>query len=342
MSTQYTARIGAYTASHKAQDGDRLLLSLVVEQSMGGSGGLCKAELAGADFDPVEIGDAVAIELDAGDGAVTVFTGEVCAAEFTATTQRIEAQDAVAALARQEVESAYEDVALDFIVKDLISQGGATAGTICKGPDVPFYAVARAPRLLAQLWRLAQACGADVYSSGDGKVQVCTPDQAGTVYSFNFGESVRSVALSAIVLPFDSVEVWGEGAGSAKGAEKSHWLCTDLAGVSGKAAVDDSGAVSAGQLGSRPLLVRDGSLRSGSAAQDSATARMTWLASRRIGGRIEVNGAPAVMPGDSVKIAKLPAAHGLAKLLAAPTKLRVRGVRHSLDRELGLVTRIDI
>jgi hypothetical protein len=341
MSTQYKARIGAYTVSHKAQDGDRLLLSLVVEQSMDGFGGLCKAELAGAEFEPIEIGDAVEIELDVGDGAVTVFTGEVCAAEFTATTQRIEAQDAVAALARIEVETAYEDVALDFIIKDLISQGGAIAGTVCKGPDVPFYAVRRAPRLLAQLWRLAQACGADVYCSGDGKVQVGTSDQAGAEHSFRFGESVRSIALSAIVLPFDSVEVWGEGAGSAKGAEKSHWLCTDLAGVSGKAAVDDSGAVSAGKLGSRPLLVRDGSLRSGSAAQDSAKARMTWLASRRIGGRIEVNGAPAVMPGDSVKIAKLPADHGLSKLLAAPTKLRVRGVRHSLDREQGLVTRID-
>jgi hypothetical protein len=340
VTTRYKVRIGAYTASHKAQDGDRLLLSLVVEQTMDGIGGHCSAELAGADFEPVAVGDKVEVQLDSGDGAVTVFTGKVTGGGLTATTQRVEAQDGVAALARVEVEAAYEDVALDFIVKDLLQQGGASAGSICKGPNVPSYAVHRQPRVLAQVWRLAQACGADVYASGDGKVQVATPDQAGTEHRFRFGESVRALDLAAIVLPWDSVEVWGEGAGSAKGSDKSHWLCTDLSGVSGKAAVDDKGVVTTGKLGSRPLRVRDGALRSGGAAQDSAKARMGWLASRRVGGRIEVNGTPAVQPGDTVGIDKLPAAHGLSKLLAASGALRVRGVRHWLDRELGLVTRL--
>ena len=341
MSTQYQAKLGSYSASNKAQDGDRLLLALLVEQSMDGIGGRCVAELSGAGFDPVAIGDAVEIKLDAGAGAFTVFTGKVSASQTSATSQRIEAQDGVADLARVELESAYENVALDFIIKDLIAQGGASAGKVCKGPEVPAYVVHRQPRLLGQLRRLAQACGADIHADGAGKVNVSTPEQTGDSHEFTFGESIRALELGAWLLPWDSVEVWGEGAGSAKGKEKSHWLCSDLSGVSGKAMVDDAGKVSTGKLGSRPLLVRDGALRDGGAAEDSAKARMNWLVSRRIGGRIEVNAAPQVMTGDLVKIAKLPSEHGAAKLLAAGAKLRVRGVQHRLDRDQGLVTRID-
>ncbi len=340
MSTHYQLRFGSYSASDRPRDGDRLLLSLTVEQTMDGAGGRCSAELAGAEFAPVALGESVQIDLDAGAGAVTVFTGTVTGGAQTATTQCIEAQDGLAALALQELEAAYENVSLDFIIKDLLQQGGAQVGSVCKGPDVPAYAVHRQPRLLGQVWRLAQACGADVYSSGDGKVQVTTPDQPGTRHTLRFGEDVRALAIGAAVLPWDSVEVWGEGAGSAKGSAKSHWLCTDLSGVSGKAAVDDSGVVTVGKLGKRPLRVRDGALRSGGAAQDSAKARMTWLAARRLAGHMDVNGAPAVMPGDSVRIDRLPASHGMARLLADGTPLRVRGVRHWLDRERGLVTRL--
>lgn len=341
MTTNYQAKFGAYSVSNQAQDGDRLLLGLLVDLAMDGLGGRCVAELSGAGFKAVAIGDAVTVQLDAGAGAVTVFTGKVSASQTSATAQRVEAQDGVADLARAEVESAYENVALDFIIKDLISLGGASAGKVCKGPEVPAYVVHRQPRLLGQLRRLAQACGADIHSDGNGKVNVTTPDQAGQTHSFTFGESIRSLDLAELVLPCDSVEVWGEGAGSAKGKEKSHWLCTDLSGVSGKAMVDGAGKVSGGKLGSRPLLVRDGALRAGGAAEDSAKARMVWIAARRIAGCIEVNAAPAVFTGDSVKIDKLPREHGVARLLAAGAQLRVRGVQHRLDREQGLVTRID-
>lgn len=338
MSTHYTVRIGGYTASDRAQDGDRLLLQLRVEQTMDGSGGRCNAELAGAQFDAVAVGDPVEVALDGGDGAVTVFSGQVCSTGFTATTQRVEAQTALAGLARAELERAYESVTLDFIVKDLLQQGGATAGTVCKGPEVPSYAVHRQPRLLGQVWRLAAACGADVYTAGDGKVQVATPDQSGAEHRLRFGQDIRELDLQAVVLPFDSIELWGEGAASAKGSDKAHWLSTDLSGVCGKAAVDDAGVVSTGRLGQRPLRLRDGALRAGGATEDSARARLAWLAARRVGGRIEVNGAPAVQPGDTVRIDKLPSGHGLAGLLASA--LRVRGVRHWLDRESGLVTRL--
>ena len=308
---------------------------------MGGVGGMCRAELSGAEFDPLAIGDSVTVKLDSGGGMLTVFTGEVSAFAAGAGAQSLTALDGVAKLAGREVSGAYEDVSLDSIIKDLISQAGATAGEVCTGPQVPFYAVHRTPTLLVQLRTLAEACGADIYSKGDGKVHVATPGQGASEHSFQFGENVLFLELARVQLPWDSVEVWGEGAASSQGADKAHWLTADLSGVSGKAALSESGSVSGGKLGSRPRLIRDGALRSGGAAEDSAKARMTWLATRRLSGRLEAYGASAVMPGDHVKLEKLPAQHAAATLLSAGGPLRVRGVRHLLDRARGLVTRLE-
>lgn len=340
MATVYKASIGSYTASNQARDGDRLLLSLAVELSMDG-GGTCRAELSGAEFDPVAVGDPVKVQLDVGEGLVTVFTGEAVESDATATSQRVTAFDGVFKLTGLEGETAYADVALDFIIKDLISQSGAQAGDICTGPQVPFYAIHRGAKLATHLRRLAEACGADVFCKGDGKICVAAPGQGADEHAFQFGENVLALQVVKNVLPFDSVEVWGEGAGSSQGSDKSHWLTGDISGVSGKAALDESGTVSTGKLGSRPQLIRDGALRTGGAAEDSAKARAAWMASRLLSGRLDVRGAPAVMPGDTVKVEKLPLSHAASRLLTGGAKLRVRRVRHLLDRERGLMTRLE-
>lgn len=341
VATAYQANVGSYTASSDSRKGDRLLLNLVVELGMDGAGGRCVAELAGTDCAPVKPGEAVSVKLDAGDGMTSVFTGEAAAVEVTATSQRVTAWDGLAKLGCTDVEAAYEDVTADFVVKDLLQKAGVTPGTVAKGPNLPAYSVHRGPRMLAHLRRLAEMCGADLYTDGDGKVHFDVLKQGGADHRFQFGENILALELEQPRACADSVEVWGEGAASAKGADKAHWLSTDLSGVSAKAAVDDKGKVAQNKLGERPVRILDGALRSGSAAGDSAKARMAAAASRWIRGRLEVFGAPGVKPGDLVEVEKLPADHAAAKFLAGGLKLRVRCVRHALDRRRGLVTRIE-
>ena len=339
MSIAYKASFGSYQVNNKPKDGERLLLGLTTELGMDGIGGYCRAELSAADYKPLNIGDVVKVELDSGEGMHTVFTGKVSDMEITASTQKILALDAVSMLAGQQLEVAYEKVKLDFIIKDFISKAGAQAGEICKGPEVGAYAVHATPHLLIQLAKVAEACGADVYCKGDGKVYVLTPEQKGAEHSFEFSRNVRALNLTAQQLSHDSVEVWGEGSGSSQGKEKSHWLSADITGVCGKASLDDKGQVKADKIGKKVWRIYDGALRTGEAAKQSAKARMTWLAARRIGGSMTVHGVAAVMPGDSVKLDKLPKEHGAAELLKNYT-LRVRRVRHELSREQGLVTHL--
>lgn len=341
MVTGYLAKVGAYTASNNPRGSDRQLLQIQVELGMDGAGGWCSVELAGADFAPVQPGEAVHIKLDGGQGLVSVFTGAAEAVETTATTQRIKASDALTKLARIEVEAAYAEVHADFIIKDLLSKAGAKPGTVAKGPNLPSYLVHRGPRALGHLRKLAQLCGADLYTDGAGAVHCAVPRTGSADHSFNYGENIIVMALQRAQPAYDSVEVWGEGAASSAGADKAHWLCTDLSGVSGKAALDASGHVVAGKLGKQPIRIRDGAIRSGGAAQDVASARMTAIAAGWIRGRMEVFGTPAVMPGDLIGLKKLPATHAASRLLEGGRALRVRSVRHVLDRERGFVTRLE-
>ncbi|GLS06314.1 hypothetical protein GCM10007860_34920 [Chitiniphilus shinanonensis] len=337
--TGYTVKAGDYRASSGRDAGDRQLLSLLVEIDLDSAGGLCTVEFAAAEGAPVEAGAPVSISLDVGDGAVEVFTGEAGQVRIGAASERIDAWDALATLARTRVASFYDSVSADFVIKDLLQKAGAQAGDVAPGPDLAQYAVHAGPSVLAHLQKLAGLCGAALYCDGGGKVQVPGPDTRGASHRFQYGETVIALALQPATPAYDSVEVWGEGAASAKGADKAHWLSTDLAGVQGKAALGAGGATS-GKLGQTPLQLIDGALRSGDAAQAAADYRTKALAERTVRGHLDVFATPAVRPGDTVTLDKLPTNHPAARLLASGATLKVRRVRHTLDRARGLITRI--
>ena len=183
-------------------------------------------------------------------------------------------------------------------------------------------------------------CGAGLFADGAGKIHCAVPKTGSADHRFKFGETITHLAVQKIAPAFDSVEVWGEGAASAKGADKAHWLSTDLSGVSAKASVAADGTVQTGKLGARPLRLREGALRSGEAVEAVAKAWATSLAARLLRGSIEVFAAPKVVPGDLVEITGLPDGHAAAGLLGQGRQLHVRGVRHVLDRQRGALTRL--
>ena len=338
--TLYTAKVGSYTADNDPRRADRLLQSLLVERGMDGPG-RCVVELADPLFDPVPAGDAVTVTLDAGNGRRTVFTGSAYATAVTATGQVVQAADGLARLAASSLEVTYDSVSSDFVAKDLISKSGATAGTVAPGPSLEAYVVHRQPRALHHLGVLAALAGADVWTDGAGKVQLGVPKAGGADHRFKLGESILLLDLREAAPAIDGIEVWGEGAASAKGADAATWLSTDLSGVTATAAISPKGAAQNGQAGKHAWRVMDGALRSGQSAKDVAGAWAKSAASRWIRGRIEVAGAPEVEPGDLVGLDGLPPAHCAAKFLAGGHALRVRAVRHTLDRTRGFRTRLE-
>ncbi len=328
-------RIGALMASTTPQREARQLLALAGELGMGGAGGRCVVEIADPSLSPPLLGDAVQVSLGRGEGTTPTFTGEVREVARTATALRITATDGLARLATFEVEAAYENKTAGAIVKDVLGQAGVDVGTVEEGPTLGTWVLHRGPRALRHLQRLAELCGADLFTDGEGKACFITPTTQGEEHTFGYGEDVLELHLEDAVPVFDSVVVWGEGAASSNGAGKEHWLVADLSSVSGKASLGEGGTVTPGQEGERPWQVLDGAVRSGEAARAVAEARMAAVAARATRGFLRVLGAPAVKPGDRVVVSGLPGG-GLS-----PVSLRVRRVRHRLDARVGLVTRVD-
>lgn len=338
--TGYEVTIGAHSANSDGRSGDRLLVSLVVELGMDGAGGRCVLELAGAAQAPADPGVAVTVKLDVGNGAVSVFTGTAYAAEATAVSQIVRAADHGAKLGSIEVEQSYQDVSADFIIKDLLDKAGATPGTVTAGPDLASYAIHAGMSALAHVRALAALTGADIYTDGDGKVHVAAPKTGGADETLVFGETILALDLRKSPPAFDGFQLWGEGAASAKGKDKAHWLSTDLSGVKGEASVADGG-VKASSAGTSPRRVRAGAIRAGGAAADAAKAMAASLAARGLRGSIDAYGTPTLMPGSVLRVDKLPSDHAAAALLDGKP-VRVRCVRHTLSRQQGLRTRVEV
>lgn len=336
--TAFRIQLGDAIASSTASESTRQLLGLLVELDMDGPVAHCVIELAAGA--PPATGDAVEVKLDAGSGLTAVFTGKVASVEAGTVGLRIAAHGAFTALGQTEVEGSYENVSADFIIKDLIGKAGATAGTLAKGPTLAFWTLHRGPTALGHLRGLAALCGAGLFADGEGAIHCTTPQPGGTEHRFTFGETVIELAIRQCPPTFDSVEVWGEGAASAKGADRAHWLSTELSGVSAKACITPDGKVQAGKLGERPLRLRDGALRSGEAVEAVAKAWASGVAARLLRGSMEVFAAPTILPGDRVEITGLPDGHPAAALLGEGVRLHVRGVRHHLDRQRGALTRL--
>lgn len=217
----------------------------------------------------------------------------------------------------------------------MLGQAGVAAGTIDDGPELAAYTLHRGPRALAHLSRLAELCGADLYGDGDGKAHFAPPAKGAAAHRFGVGRDLVDFRLERVTPPFDSVAVWGEGAGSAQGAAKNHWLMTDLASVSAQAALGAGGAVVPGKVGDTPLTVTSGAVRTGAVARDLASRRMTAVAARLVRGSLLALGAPAIAPGALVAV------DGLASSSPGHGRvLRARRLRHTIDAERGFLTRV--
>lgn len=337
----YQVTIGSFQASSRAGQGNGYVRSIVSELTMDGVGGRCHLELVASDTAPPAPGDVTTISLDDGNGSVTVFTGVVLETRASPDTALIVGADALARLARLDVSGAYEQTSAGAIVSELVQQAGATPGTVEDGPTFSSYVLHRGPRALRHIQRLAEQCGFDVYTDGEGQVHFAAPRQGASDHTFTYRTQVLKVELQRGPPAHDGVVIWGEGAASTQGAAKASWLVADLASVSGKASLDASSKVRAGSEGEFSREVRDGAVRTGEDAATQARMRMAVLASRPLRGFVEVLGSPAVKPGDLIQLEDIPAGHPV-HALASNQVLRVRSVRHTLSASAGFVTRMEL
>jgi hypothetical protein len=316
-------------------------LALESQIGVGCSIGRCLLRLGDISWADPQIDDPITVQLDGGDGATVVFTGDVERISQHADALWVFGSDSLAKMARIEVESAYEEVTAGFIVKDLIEQAGAEAGEIEDGPTFPSYVVHRGPRALRHAQRLAELVGAELSSDGEGKVHFRRPRAEAAAHRLVWAEDLIELGLDQRTFIRDSFAVWGEGAAGTDGSERGHWLPTDLSGVSGEAAVSpgaagETGRVTADSTGDFLRTTIDGAIRAAETAGDVASARAQLVALRPLAGHVVTLGRPSIMPGQWVDLVDLPSGNGGRTLC-----LRVRCVIQEFANHRGLLTRLE-
>jgi hypothetical protein len=215
-------------------------------------------------------------------------------------------------------------------------------GTVAPGALLARLRLRRPPSVLAHVQRLVRWCGADLHTDGAGRAQVTTAAQVRQRHAVHYTNDLLRLALHRQAALSDGLVVDGEGAAGSRGAGKEHWLPKEVAGVRGEAAINTVGEVVVGQRGQRPRRRGIGALGSASAAADVAAARLRAIANRPWQGELLIRGNPALLPGDQISLAELPADHPLSAELRAHPRLRLRGVTHSLSRAGAFTTRLEV
>lgn len=340
MQIAYAIEIGGQSVSSKKASGSRLV-SIEVERGTGGAGGRCDVRLWPTASERPAKGDPLRVGLDAGSGMRTVFTGEVQTVRGDVESWAIQGRDGLGRLADVELEKSYEEATAGFIVKDLVEAAGAQAGELDDGPSFPRYLLHGGIRALAHASRIGALIGADLYTDGDGRVHFRRPESRPPRHQLRWRTNVLDLELAQRERLGDSLDVWGEGAAGTDGAEREHWLPTDLTGVRGQATVGegaDDPRVSVGRLGKRPRVLVDGAIRSSDAAEDVASALLQAQALRPFVGAVLLPGLADIDPGDWIELLDLPPS--IHPSSARTVKLRIRRLWHFLSTTHGLLTRL--
>lgn len=340
LTVDYSIQVGGLRASASDPLASASLIQARVDRGMDGHVGRALLRLHPFEQDLPAPGDPVTIELDGGEGAATVFTGEVSLARVTAQGLEVLAADGLSRAGQHEVEGLFEEQTVGAIVKDLLGRAGAEPGEIEDGPTLPRVALHAGVRALQHLRALAELASLDLWTDGEGKVHLAAPAEGGADESLTWGETLLALDLCQAAAAPDGWAVWGEGAAGTKGKDRAHWLATDLSNVKGSAAITREGAgwkVEAGAAGARSTRRCLGLVRSAELAEALARAAATARAARPVLGTLDALGAPSLEPGQRIAVSGLPADHASGALADRP--LRVRAVRHTLDGR-GLLTRL--
>lgn len=272
---------------------------------------------------PARDDDAI-IELGYADngGLNQVMTGKVSRVEPGLTTEWITGHSPAASLLQTFVDQTYENKTAGDIVQDIASQATVDVATTDAGIRFPAYVIDGRRNLDRHLRDLAGLCGFDLYINTDGELVFQRFTTGNRIHTFAYGEHIIELQASRSQPSAASVEAWGESPGS--GADEAWaWLTKDFSDSKGSAGT-----------GNPMLLLERPALRSATAAQTAADARLTDINRRTVRGRLMSVGRPEVRLGDAIRLQGVPESD-------LNDSFQVRKITHRITKAIGFTTTIN-
>ncbi len=270
---------------------------------------------------PIAAGDAIEIDLKAGDASERVATAEVDSIRTSCGAVSVVGGGALQKLASARLTSVYEGQSLDQIVGDLAGRVGVTTGELESRATHPYVLIHESRSVLRNVLDLARREGMDVYQAPDGSLIVKRFEKTGADHVLRYAAEILDVGLTGASAA-EQVVAYGESPSSSRGGDTWHWLVKDGSAFSGRAG---DGLVT--------LATQDGAVRNKDAAGALASSLWGGLADRSRLGHVRVLGNPSIKLGDAIEIAECPRSE-------LDGTFKVTSVRHRFSARAGFVTEI--
>ncbi len=266
--------------------------------------------------------DDIKVELGTGKSTTQVFQGKISSVDWRMDEVRIEAAGSSRNLVYAKYNMYFEQSPAGSMVSDLCSEAGVDTGTIQPGLLFDYYAIGSNRNAAAHIRQLAVVCGFDTYSNEKDQLIFAMFIPA-NLHLLQFAVNILSFSMDIPADGIGQTEVFGESPAShGQGPMAATWFT--------KKAV---AATSTGGSGvSMPVFTP--SIRSTSMANMAANNYQGYFKSRKCG-HIMVMGDPSIKLGDAVQVMKMPES-------AQNGTYNITGVEHSISRQQGFVTRLNV
>jgi hypothetical protein len=254
-------------------------------------------------------GSTFSVEID----DETVWTGEVVGVKSAGEALALEGLSLTRALSRERVSRVYAAQSVADVVRDLASS--VDEDEISADTQLESYVVDDVRPVWEHLRDLARLVGADLGSSGEGKLRFVPPRTGSADAELRFGADLLSYVVDQAEAP-KAAKIAAYGAGSEAGTDKWHWLLR---------VPEPAGP---GEGTARVLAAA----RTRDAAEAFARARSDRARRSGVHAELVLRGDAALRPASLVELAELPDDQECPAL-------RLVDVVHRLDALRGFVTR---
>ena len=251
----------------------------------------------------VGVGAACTLELNGGDGAHPVFSGELTEVRRGSSGLRVSAHNGGFKLARSRPLVSLEQLSLADVIAQLASDADVDAEVDDDGPQLALYVAEGRSCAHQEIARLADMAGLSCSFDSDGKLRVIDPTQPVDELALLYGREPLQVSRGELLGDGGAIVVVGEGGGEPS-SPQGRWVVTDFS----------RGAASQPGPGQRHLVRPE--LRT----TDDATRAAGAVAVRRDASAKPVRLVtwlhPRLRPGAWLQIAETPDSIGLAECRA--------------------------
>ena len=239
-------------------------------------------------------GDTAQLDLDGGDGASTILTGQVAKARHAVDAIEVAIADAGGILGRLRPSASFERQPASGIVRKLAGDAGVNLGALDLDLDLPSYAAHPSRTAAEHIARLAEWGDALALVDADGKLAIRQRPEGPADAALRYGREIVAIEHTAAE-PLNPRR-FAIGSGPAGNASDPNALRPSPGPLPEDA--DDGGP--------GVLRVAAPALRTPAAATQASTAASA--AAARAAGRLDIRGflRPKLRPGQVIEIQDLP------------------------------------